>query len=322
MDILNLIQRAYVKNTSDIHCTSNEVVRFRIEGKLTATSEIVTKHAIASFLQAIKGEIPLEKTRELDFSFTHPVGIRTRIHLYYQKELPSLAIRLLPKNLPMPQELGIPNIVQQLTERKSGLLLVTGPTGSGKSTTVASLIHHINQMKALHIITLEDPVEYIHTSCNSKVTQREVGVDTSSFLQGVRSALRQDPDVIMIGELRDEETIHAAVRAAETGRLVLGTLHTSRAMLAVQRLIDVFDEGRQGLVRSQLATSLLGVVSQRLVLEEGSDKRVAQFEVLVNTPGVANLIRSNQMHQIESLMQAGAMYGMRTFEEDVELIYE
>lgn len=317
MKILHIIEQAYQNRASDVHCTAGEKVHFRIDGQLISTKEQVLKEDIATFLHVASPEASMEGTREQDFAFTHPLGVRTRIHLYLQKGLLSLAIRLFPMDIPSPHELEIPGVVLELISRKSGLLLVTGPTGSGKSTTIASLIHSLNQKHPLHIITLEDPVEYLHQSNKSKISQREVGMDTLSFSQGVRSALRQDPDVIMIGELRDEETIHAAVRAAEAGRLVLGTLHTSRAMLAVQRVIDLFEEGKQSLVRSQLASSLLGVISQRLVSSKTAKERRAQFEVLVNTPGVANLIRSNQMHQIESLMQTGAMHGMQTFEEEL-----
>lgn len=319
---MDIIQRAYEQESSDIHCTVGEIVRFRIQGALIPMNERVSKQDIYSFLEATKCKNTILEKRELDFSFTHPTGLRTRIHFYFQSGLPSLAIRLFPMSIPLPHVLGIPDVVLRFIKCKSGLLLVTGPTGSGKSTTIAALIHYINQSRAVHIVTLEDPIEYLHSSQMSKISQREVGIDTASFSQGVFSALRQDPDVIMIGELRDEETIHAAIRAAETGRLVLGTLHTSRAMVAIQRLIDVFEEGKQSLVRAQLATSLLGIVSQRLLIAKGLAERTAQFEILVNTSGVANLIRSNQMHQIESLMQTGTRYGMQIFEEATEKSHE
>lgn len=239
------------------------------------------------------------------------------MHVYYQRGLPSIAIRLLPQRIPLPEELNMPSVILELAEQEHGLLLVTGPTGSGKSTTLASLIHYFNQTKSLRIITLEDPIEYIHIPIRSMIEQRETGRDTVSFAQGIHTALRQDPDVIIIGELRDLESIQAAIRAAEAGRLVLATLHTGRAGTAVHRLVDVFPAEQQALVRTQLASVLLGVVSQRLFPLKESHTRIAAFEVLVNTHAVANLIRSNQLHQIESLMQTGAGNGMQTMETAV-----
>lgn len=318
MQIIDLIQLAEEKKASDLHLSAGQVPRVRVQGRLEVLVEKVCREEeIFSFLEEVLSGIQFERLsghQEIDTALKLLTGTRVRLHAYFQRNLPSLAIRLFPKQIPMPAEIHLPSVVVQLSQREQGLLLVTGPTGSGKSTTLASLIHGLNMARSLRIITLEDPIEYIHTSIQSMIEQREVGKDTASFSQGICTALRQDPDVIMIGELRDQETIQAAIRAAEAGRLVLGTLHTGRASTAVHRLVDIFPAEQQSLIRTQLASALLGVVSQKLLPRVNGPERVAAYEVLVNTPAVANLIRNQQMHQLESLMQTGSSFGMQTME--------
>lgn len=322
LQVLELISLATARNASDLHLSCGQVPNVRVRGRLEMLQQSAcSPEQIFAFLEQVFGEKELKRfhqRREADTAFQHPDGVRVRVHAYFRQRLPSVAIRLFPRHIPLPEELHIPPVLLDLIQQEQGLLLVTGPTGSGKSTTIASLIHYFNQSQPLRIITLEDPIEYIHTPVQSMIEQREVGVDTVSFTQGVRSALRQDPDVIMIGELRDLETIQAAIRAAEAGKLVLGTLHTGRASAAVHRLVDVFAPEQQSLVCSQLASVLLGVVSQRLLPEQGSKKRIAAFEVLVNTTAMANLIRTDQRHQMQSLMQAGSAHGMQTLEAAIQ----
>nr|WP_244527542.1 PilT/PilU family type 4a pilus ATPase [Lihuaxuella thermophila] len=312
------IELANAKHASDLHLSAGQIPWVRVQGKLQPLEHTVcTEEEIQAFLEEVLNSEELERSKrreEVDTSFQHASGARVRVHAYYQRGLPSLAIRLLPQRIPLPQELNMPSVILEMAGQEQGLLLVTGPTGSGKSTTLASLIHDLNQTKSLRIVTLEDPIEYVHIPNRSMIEQRETGRDTASFARGIHTALRQDPDVIMIGELRDLESIQGAIRAAEAGRLVLATLHAGRAGTAVHRLVDVFPAEQQALVRTQLASVLLGVISQRLYPRKESDTRIAAFEVLVNTHAVANLIRSNQLHQIESLMQAGARNGMQTME--------
>ncbi|WP_240627227.1 type IV pilus twitching motility protein PilT [Thermoflavimicrobium daqui] len=318
MSIFDLIEMAYQSHASDLHI-SDFSAWMRIQGQLVPIESVhMTFTDIEDFLTQTLHPQEIQKfnkRKEIDASLVSPIGIRCRLHIYFQKGLPSLSIRLFSQEIPKPMDIGIPDILLNLIHQEQGLLLVAGPTGSGKTTTLASLLDHLNQHDSLRIITLEDPIEYIHTPRRSMIEQREIGLDTESFLQGIRTALRQDPDVIYIGELRDYETIHAAIRAAEAGRLVMATLHTGRAMSAIHRMIDAFPASKQSQIRSQLAFGLIAVISQRLLpLRNSSHQRVAAFEVLLNTPAVSHLIRTDQLHQIESLMQAGKGQGMQSLE--------
>ncbi|SFJ42080.1 type IV pilus twitching motility protein PilT [Thermoflavimicrobium dichotomicum] len=327
MYIFNLIEMAYRAKASDLHLSSGKPPYMRVQGRLMPMDyTFISVQEMELFLAQIlkqKEREDVQRGKETDLSLVHPEGIRLRLHIYSQQGLPSISIRLFPKEIPLPQDLRLPPILLDLICEEHGLILVTGPTGSGKTTTLASLIHYLNQQETLRIITLEDPVEYIHTPICSMIEQREIGLDTDSFLAGIRSALRQDPDVILIGELRDRETMQAAIRAAEAGRLVLATVHTSRAVSAIYRLIDAFPPVQQSQIRSQLALNLLAVTSQRLLpLSHSPYERIAAVEVLINTSAVSHLIRTDQLHQIESVMQAGRNYGMQSLEMAYQQLQE
>jgi twitching motility protein PilT len=239
------------------------------------------------------------------------------VNAYFQRSCISIALRVVPRNIPTLEELKLPPVLMKIAEKHQGLVLVTGPTGSGKSTTLASMIHYMNQTMRKHIITLEDPIEYLHKHGSSIIDQREVGFDTRSFAYGLRSALRQDPDVILVGEMRDLETIQTAITAAETGHLVLGTLHTSSAVSTIERIIDVFPAEQQSQVRVQLASVLQGVIAQRLLPTVDKKGRIAVSEILLNNSAVANLIRSEKIHQIPTVMQTSKAIGMELFESNV-----
>jgi len=317
MEIWDLLSLAQSHMASDIHLSVGASPAFRVNGELvfqgpelssveteSMAREVMTEEQWRTFLQA----------GEVDFSFSLAGVSRFRMNVYRQRGCVSIAIRLVPATVPNLMDLGLPSALPALTEKSHGLVLVTGPTGSGKSTTLAALIDHINLTSRRHMITLEDPIEYLHKHRLSIIDQREVGLDTSGFAPALRAALRQDPDVILIGEMRDLETISTAITAAETGHLVFATLHTSDAVQTVDRIIDVFPTGQQAQIRVQLAMVLQGIVSQRLFKSLDEQARVAAFEVLINTPAVANLIRNQKVHQIRSVMQTGKAYGMQTME--------
>lgn len=242
---------------------------------------------------------------------------RYRVNVFRQQGAAALAFRLVRSEIPSPEELGIPSSVIDLYNRKRGLILVTGPTGSGKSTTLASIIHKVNLCRDAHIITLEDPIEYVHTHKMSMVNQREIGSDTQSYANGLKAALREDPDVILVGEMRDYETISVAVTAAETGHLVLSTLHTIGAASTVDRIIDVFPPHQQQQIRVQLANVLEGIISQQLIPKADGRGRVGAFEVLHVNLAVRNLIREGKTHQLPSIMQTGRRQGMMTMDEAI-----
>jgi twitching motility protein PilT len=254
---------------------------------------------------------------ELDYSYGIPGVSRFRVNAYHQRKSVSLALRVVASKTPTIEELDLPKIIPELVEKPQGLILVTGPTGSGKSTTLASMIDYVNRTMRKHIVTLEDPIEYLHKHGNSIIDQREVGFDTKSYANGLKGALRQDPDIILVGEMRDLETIGIAITAAETGHLVLGTLHTSSAPSTINRIIDVFPPAQQPQIRVQLASVLLGVISQRLFPTVDKRGRRAATEILVNNPAIANLIRNEKIHQIQSTMQTSRAQGMHTLEMSI-----
>jgi twitching motility protein PilT len=318
MQAEELLYLAHSKQASDIHITVNSPVIFRIHGELQPINDTLLKpndtlELAKQFMTEERYET-LQQNGDVDFSYGVAGLARFRINAYKQRGSVGLAIRIVPSVIPTMEELRLPRIAAEFAKKPQGLLLVTGPTGSGKSTTLASIIDHLNRTENSHIITLEDPIEFIYDHRKSMVNQREVGLDTPSFSHGLRAALRQDPDIVLVGEMRDLETISTAISAAETGHLVFGTLHTADAPQTIDRIIDVFPPAMQAQIRIQLAAVLLGVISQRLLPRADGKGRTAAFEVLANTPAVANLIRSEKIYQIRSVMQTGKALGMQTME--------
>lgn len=322
MKVDHLLRAGFELKASDIHLTVGVPPVMRINGELKKYGKDSLRpedtEEIAREIVPEDSWDHLKEKGELDFSFSIPGVSRFRINTYYQRACLALAVRIIPTRIPTIEELELPNILKKIAEKPQGLVLVTGPTGSGKSTTLAAMIQYMNETMRRHIITLEDPIEYLHKHNNSIVDQREVGFDTNSFSNGLRAALRQDPDVILVGEMRDLETIHTAITAAETGHLVLGTLHTSSAASTIDRIIDVFPSTQQAQVRIQLASVLISVVSQRLFPTADKTGRKSATEILINNPAVANLIRSEKIHQIINIMQTSRAQGMHTLESNIK----
>lgn len=318
MTIVDLLQLACDRKASDIHITAHSPAMFRVCGRLRQVNDRVL--APSDTLEMAKQLMTQEQygafleTGDCDFSCDIAGASRYRVNVFRQRGSVSLTIRLIPTKIPLMEELGLPPAAEEFAKKRQGLVLVTGPTGSGKSTTLAALIDYINRTRNDHIITLEDPVEFVHTHKAGIVNQREIGSDTRSFATALRAALRQDPDVILVGEMRDLETISTAITAAETGHLVFATLHTADAPQTIDRIIDVFPPEAQQQIRVQLAAVLQGIMAQRLLPRADGSGRVAAIEVLVNTPAVANLIRTEKVHQIRSAMQTGKAQGMQTME--------
>lgn len=311
--INEIIEFARKNNYSDIHLTADLPPVFRKNGDITISDIDTSENSIDEIIKSMLDEIQLEsvlKKRDVDFCYALDSGERQRVNIYYQNGKLCSAIRILNDEIPTFETLSLPPVIQKLAAEPRGLILVTGPTGSGKSTTLAAMIDYINRTRKSHILTVEDPIEYLHKHKNSIVHQREVGKDVDSFQVALRSALREDPDVILVGEMRDLETISAAITAAETGHLVLSTLHTIGAANTVDRIIDVFPPHSQNQVRTQLSSVLKGVITQQLIpLADGSG-RIAAFEIMTGTDSILNLIRENKCHQINSVLQTGAKDGM------------
>ncbi len=315
--ILDLIEYARKEGCTDIHLTVDLPPAFRKNGDIIVSDLNYSKEDIIEAILSMltdKQKAQLDKMVDLDFAYTNDKGERQRVNVYHQKNNLCAAIRILSDRVPSFGELNIPSEITSLVSEKSGLILVTGPTGSGKSTTLGAMIDYINTNRKSHIITAEDPIEYIHKHKKSLVHQREVGVDVGSFAEALHGALREDPDVILVGEMRDLETISAAVTAAETGHLVLSTLHTTGATNTIDRIIDVFPPHGQAQIRTQLAGVLKGIISQQLVRKADGSGRTAAFEVLIGTDEVLNLIRENKGHQITSALQTGLNVGMKTMD--------
>jgi twitching motility protein PilT len=310
---------------SDLHVTAGLPPMVRIHGKVQpldypSLTPNVTRELIYDILTADQRQ-RLENEWELDFSYSVPKTARFRVNVYFQRGALGAAFRTIPEVIKNLSELGLPEAVEEMTEKPRGLVLVTGPTGSGKSTTLAAMIDKINETRHEHIMSVEDPIEFLHSHKKCIVNQREVNQDTKSFAQALKHVLRQDPDVILVGEMRDLETISLAVTAAETGHLVFGTLHTQDAPQTVDRIIDVFPPYQQHQVRAQLANALQGIITQTLIPRRDGSGRVVACEVLVPTPGVRNLIREAKNHQIYSAIQTGGKYGMQTMDAAlVELV--
>lgn len=320
-DIIQLLHMAYTSKASDLHISVGSAPVIRIDGTLyPVEGEQVTAGeslAMAEVLMEERHNSIFNETGEIDFSYPLDNGVRYRVNVYRQRSGVSIAARSIPAEIPSLEQLSMPPILASLAKKPQGLILVTGPTGSGKSSTLAAMIHSINQSESKHIVTLEDPIEFLHSHGKCLVDQREVGSDTNSFASGLRAALRQDPDVILVGEMRDLETISAAVTAAETGHLVLATLHTTDAPQTIDRIIDAFPGHQQNQIRSQLALVMLAVVSQRLFPRASGRGRLCATEILVNTPAVANLIRTEKTHQLKNVMQTSKALGMHTLEMNI-----
>ncbi len=315
-----LLEEMVERDASDLHLTAGIPPRLRIDGALADVRHgaALGPGEAAELVNSVltqAGRESLAAGREIDFAFDLAGIARFRCGCYRRRGRPAMAVRRIPHEIPRLEDLRLPGVVRRLVERPHGLVLVTGPTGSGKSTTLAAMLGRINETRKGHIVTIEDPVEFVHPSRGCVVSQREVGADTMSFAAALKSATRQDPDVILIGEMRDPETISAALTIAETGHLVLATLHTNSAAASVHRIIDVFASGRQAQVRAQLALVLEGVVTQNLLPRARGRGRVAACEALICTPAVRAAIRDRKVHQIPSMMQAGRKHGMQTMND-------
>ena len=321
MSIDTFLDKTLELSGSDLHCATNQFPRARIDGSLETLSENrTTQEEMNEMLKAIMSKEQLERFKEnweLDFFYSKSSGKGFRVNAYMDSEGSALAFRPIPGDIPSFQALNLPDICKELCQMPNGLILVTGATGSGKSTTLATMVDYINSTEKQHILTIEDPIEFYHHSKMSLVNQRGVGTQTKSFSAALKSALREDPDTILIGEMRDIETIQLALTAAETGHLVFATLHTSSAPKTINRIIDVFPAGDKPMVRSMLAESLRAVVTQRLIKRASGKGRVAAREVLICTPAVRNLIRQDLIPQIESAMQTGRSFGMITMDKAV-----
>lgn len=323
--INQILELAESKNASDIHFTVGFPPILRIDGDLNITDldsldKDKVKVLIYSMLNDEKKAI-FEKDKELDFSFTCSGRDRYRVNVHYQRGSVEAALRRVPKQIPSIESLGLPKIVYDLIRKPNGLILVTGPTGTGKSTSLAAMVDFINQNRKEMIVSVEDPIEFIYQNKRSIIKQREIFSDTHSFPEALKRVLRQDPDVIVVGEMRDLETISTALTAAETGHLVLATLHTPDAPQTIQRIIDVFPPHQQRQVTVQLAESLQAVVSQVLLRKNEGEGRILATEILVSTPGIRNLIREADVAQIPSLIQMGAQHGMHTMDKCLKDFY-
>lgn len=313
-----LLQAAIKQGASDIHIVTGQPPVFRLHGRMRKLeTKVLEPEDTVGLMKSIAPERcqrELQERGSADFGFAFGDLARFRVSIFKQRGHVSMVLRQIPNSMLTPQQLGLPEVCVKMVMRPRGLFLVTGPTGSGKSTTLASLVNYINETVDHHIITIEDPIEFYHYHKKSTVNQREIGVDVPSFSEAIRRALRQDPDVILVGEMRDLETIEAAISAAETGHVVFGTLHTNSAQGTINRIIDAFPGNLQDQVRTQLSTSIIGVVAQTLLPKIGGG-RCAAYEILVVTPGIANLIRENKTFRINSAIQTGMKFGMQLMDD-------
>lgn len=321
MDITELLAFGRKNKASDLHLTSGYPPMLRIHGEMVPIRVApLTPDQILGMLYSIMSEkqrVDYEQDLELDFAVNLAGQGRFRVNAFTTINGPAAALRNIPTQIHTLDELRLPKILESFTHKTKGLVLVTGPTGSGKSTTLAAMIHHINQYQNKHVITIEDPVEFVHQSQNSLINQREVGSSTKSFARALKSALREDPDIILVGELRDLETISLALTAAETGHLVFGTLHTSSASKTIDRIIDIFPEGDKAMARTMLASSLEAVITQLLVKVADGEGRIAVNEILIANAAVRNLIRESKIPQIYSMIQVGTRIGMQTMKDSI-----
>ncbi len=320
MDINKYFKEAIKKDASDLHLVAGEPPMLRIEGNLQEINNKILKNTelTVACMGLLSKEQQLRYKDEMELDFSHEAGnVRFRVNLHQQEEKIGLSARLIPEEIPSPDDLGFTDAMNSMVDTLDGLILVTGPTGCGKSTTIASMIEEINKKRKAHIITIEDPVEFLFKDKESLIEQREVGTDTKSFASALKHVLRQDPNVILVGEMRDPETISTVLTAAETGHLVFSTLHTPSAAEAVERIVDVFEGAKQKQILIQLSAVLRAVVSQQLIPSKDGG-RVAAREVLFNNSAISNLIRENNISQIKSAIQTGAKDGMVSMESSIK----
>jgi twitching motility protein PilT len=321
-DFSEVLRRMVEAGASDVHLTAGSPPAIREKGRIEPMEGFPvlagqeTREVVYSILNGDQRK-RFENDKQLDFAYAIPGVARFRVNCFFQRGSVSAAFRLVPQEIPALDSLGVPQVLRELTRRPRGFILVTGPTGSGKSTTLAAMVDVINSERQDHILTIEDPIEFLHHHKRSIVNQREVGSDATDFALGLRAALREDPDVILVGEMRDLETISTALTAAETGHLVFATLHTQSTAQTVDRIIDVFPPGQQGQVRTQLSIALQGIVTQQLLPTADGFGRVVATEVLVPTPAIRNLIREGKTHQIYAAVQTSGAVGMQTMDADL-----
>ena len=326
MDLLTILDKAVSLNASDVHITVDLSPIARVNGKfIKLEQQILTNQDVYNLLKQIIDEKLIHKINtegELDFSISLSNGYRVRANIYKQKGNYAMALRIIPREIPSFEELKLPEVIKEFAKKQKGLILITGPTGSGKSTTLASLIDLINKTRQCHIITLEDPIEYIHRHKKSIVNQREIGKDSIDFNSALKASLRQDPDVILVGEMRDPETISIALRAAETGHLVFSTMHTIGAAKTIDRIIDSFEASKQQQIRSQLSTVCTGIVSQQLIPSIDESSRIVATEVMIANTAIRNLIRENKIYQIQNIIQTSSKQNMFSMDQDVSRLYK
>lgn len=325
MTIDELLKTAVEKKASDLHLTVGLPPQLRIHGTLTQLpleplTEEITQSLGCQMLDERQRKA-FEWTKELDTSYSIKGLSRFRVNLYRQRGSLAAAIRVIPFEIPQIDSLGLPSVLKDFAERPSGLFIVSGPTGCGKSTTLAAMVEYINERRNCHILSVEDPIEYLHTHKKATINQRELGADTNSFHEALRHMVREDPNVIMVGEMRDLETMSAALTLAETGHLILTTLHTSDAIHAIHRIIDVFPPYQQTQIRIQLSLVLVGIAVQQLIPKADGKGRVVACEIMAALPSVGNLIRENEMHQLRSVIQTGRSHGMRTMNQSLSELF-
>lgn len=325
IDLIELLTEGVKKNASDIHISVKLPPIFRINGALIKSDypecSFQGTESLVMGILSDRQKNTLEKTGQVDLSYSVPGVGRYRVNAYKQRNAYGMALRIIPTEVPTIDGMGNPQVLKQLSMLPRGLILVTGPTGSGKSTTLATMVDYINTHVSKHILTLEDPIEYLHRHKLSMINQREIGADSDEFSNGLRAALRQDPDVILVGEMRDLETISTALTAAETGHLVLSTLHTVGAAKTIDRVIDVFPPHQQQQVRIQFASVIEAVISQQLLPRADRKGRACAFEIMTGTPAIRNMIREGKTHQIETVIQTGAQNHMVTMDSYLLMLY-
>jgi twitching motility protein PilT len=325
MEMSDILRECIKRGASDIHISAGRPVTLRIHGELVPIEEkVLAPEDTEVYMKAMTSDLHRQKIETIggvDFGFAFSQQARFRASIFRQKGSYGVVLRQIPNRLMTFEQIGLSSRITELLYKPRGLVLVVGPTGSGKTTTLATMVNYINENRSTHIITIEDPIEYFHEHKRSIITQREVGVDVPSFHEALIKALRQDPDVILVGEMRDLATMEAAITAAETGHLVFATLHTTGAARTVDRIIDAFPSHQQEQIRTQLASSMIAVVSQLLIPKVTGDGRVACFEIMITTPAISNLIRENKTYRITSDIQTGGKFGMKTLDSSLLELY-